>query len=399
MITSKRKINRFVLLCAFTYFISYITRINYGAVISEIVTSTGLSKSALSVALTGSFITYGAGQLVSGYFGDHIQPKFLLALGMLVSSLMNICIPFCSSPALIAVIWCINGFAQAFMWPPLVKLMLYLLTEEDYAKGIVKVSWGSSAGTLFVYLVAPVMIMAAGWKGVFWISAAMGLIGMLIWLRGCPDITLTKVHQEKVETQIPRTRLFTPLLVLSMLAIVMQGMLRDGVTTWMPSFISETYHLSNEISILTGVVLPVFSVLCYSAAGTLYRKKLPNLLVCALLFFGIGLGAALLLYGCSGSNAALAVLLSAVLTGCMHGVNLLLNCLLPPYLSDPEHRSVVAGLLNSCTYVGSAISAYAIPLATEGAGWSVTILLWAAAAAVGTVICLVCIPLWKNHKK
>ena len=44
-----------------------------------------------------------------------------------------------------------------------------------------------------------------------------------------------------------------------MIAIVMQGMLRDGVTTWMPSYISETYNLSNAIAILTGVVLPVFS--------------------------------------------------------------------------------------------------------------------------------------------
>ena len=64
-------------LFAFTYFISYITRINYGAVISEMVTQTGLAKSELSVALTGCAITYGVGQLISGYFGDKVRPKLL----------------------------------------------------------------------------------------------------------------------------------------------------------------------------------------------------------------------------------------------------------------------------------------------------------------------------------
>ena len=79
MINGKKQVNRFVFLCSFIYFISYVTRTNYGAVLSEMVTNMGLSKSELSVALTGSFITYGAGQLVSGYMGDHIHPKRLLA--------------------------------------------------------------------------------------------------------------------------------------------------------------------------------------------------------------------------------------------------------------------------------------------------------------------------------
>ena len=63
-----KRVNRLILLCSFIYFTSYITRINYGAVIAEMVTSTGLTKSALSIALTGCSVAYGAGQLISGYF-------------------------------------------------------------------------------------------------------------------------------------------------------------------------------------------------------------------------------------------------------------------------------------------------------------------------------------------
>ena len=80
----------------------------------------------------------------------------------------------------------------------------------------------------------------------------------------------------------------------------------------------------------------------------------------------------------------------------MHGVNLLLICMLPPYFAKGGNVSVVSGLMNSMTYVGSALSAYVIPLATENSGWDVTLLLWLAMAVVGTALCAVCIPAWKK---
>ena len=56
---SEYSVKRIAFLFALTYFTSYLTRINYGAVISEMVLSTGIDKPLLSMALTGSFITYG----------------------------------------------------------------------------------------------------------------------------------------------------------------------------------------------------------------------------------------------------------------------------------------------------------------------------------------------------
>jgi sugar phosphate permease len=69
--------------------VSYITRINYGAIIVEMESATGISKSMLSMALTGSFITYGTGQVISGIIGDRVSPKRLVSLGFLITVLMN----------------------------------------------------------------------------------------------------------------------------------------------------------------------------------------------------------------------------------------------------------------------------------------------------------------------
>ena len=387
-------VRRLVFLCVMTYFISYITRTNYGAIVAEMVADTGYSKSLLSLALTGSFITYGAGQVVSGLFGDRVQPRYLVAGGLVVTTLMNAIIPFCASPFLMAAVWCVNGFAQAFMWPPIIKLLATCLEKDDYDRNCLKVSWGGNAGTIAIYLFAPLLIVWASWKSVFWAAALCGVLGLLLWLKLCPVIPLVP-REAKARTN--RTAgIFSPLVVLIMVAIVLQGVLRDGVTTWMPSFIAETFRFDEEIAILTGVILPIFSILSLWVACILYRKAFHNPLSCAGVIFGAGTLSALILTAFYGKFVALSVFCTALLAGCMHGANLILVCLLPPLLAKNNNVSTVSGVLNACTYVGSALSTFAFPLVAENAGWSTTLQLWLFVGLAGTLLCLIGIPAWKR---
>ena len=394
-ITDKKGVSRIALLFALTYMISYITRINYGAIISEMEKATGMSKSMLSIALTGSFITYGTGQVISGILGDKFSPKKLVTIGILSSVCMNMLIPLCSSPYQMVVVWCINGFAQSFMWPPLVRLMTALLSPDDYKKTAAKVSYGASVGTMVMYLVSPLVISLAGWKSVFIFSALCGLVMIFIWNKTCVDVEVTGTQTKK--GSINTKGLFTPLMLAIMAAIILQGMLRDGVTTWMPSYISEVYDISNLISILTGVILPIFSILCVKMATKLYVSKVKNPISCAGLFFAIGMASAVTLYLLNGTNAAFSVVLSAILTGCMHGINAMLVSMIPPFFAKYGNVSTASGVINSCTYIGSAISTYGIAVLTENMGWNYTIGIWSIIATAGTVICLACIKGWKKE--
>lgn len=398
-IKERKKVYAVICLFMFTYMVSYITRINYGAIIVDMVRSTGYTKSALSMALTGSFITYGAGQIVSGLLGDKFRPKILIFCGLVLSVCMNTIIPFCRSPFLMLAVWCVNGFAQAFMWPPIVRLMTVLFDEDDFRKASVFVSWGSSFGTIVIYLVAPLIITYLSWKAVFWFSAACGALMAIVWMIFCKDV---RPEPKKTDAQttniVAPAKLFTPVFIISMIAIVFQGALRDGVTTWMPTYISETYDLGSNVSILTGVVLPVFSILTFQAASVLYRRVIKNLMACACLFFGVGAVAALFLYFFSDSSVTASVVLSATLTGCMHGVNFLLICLLPGFYKGRK-VSTVSGILNSCTYVGSAISTYGIALLSENVGWKFTLFIWFFIALGGAALCLINSFTWKRREK
>ena len=246
---------------------------------------------------------------------------------------MNILIPLCTNPYQMIVVWSINGFAQALMWPPLVRIMTTLFTATDYKKASKIVSWGSSFGTMLIYLVAYILISATSiYQTVFAFSAVSGLVMILVWLKFCPRVEIKKATategEIKNETQSAKIQ-FPIVFFFIMLAVVLQGMLRDGVTTWMPTYIDEVYHLG-DTAILSGVILPIFSIICISATSWLY-KKIPNPVTCSAIMFGIGAVASVVLVFVPSNNAVTSMILMAVLTGAMHGVNFMLICMVPAF--------------------------------------------------------------------
>ncbi len=200
-IIQKNPVVSLSLLCGVVYFMSYMTRINYSAVLVEIVAE-GYSKAAASAGVTGLFITYGIGQLVSGVLGDRFHPKILIAGGLMVSAAMNILIPFCGSAAAMTVVWCINGFAQAMMWPPLVKIMSVYLTDDQYKKCCVVTSWGGSLGTIAIYLIAPVCISISGCRLLFYFTSAAAAIMSIVYLWSFKNIEEVMTPREPLSRDI-----------------------------------------------------------------------------------------------------------------------------------------------------------------------------------------------------
>ena len=389
---------RLVYLLMLVYLVSYITRINFSAVVSEMCDSTGISKVLLSLSLTGRFITYGAGQVVSGILGDRFNPKKLVLYGLVVTTVMNFLIPLCPNPYFMIAVWCVNGFAQAFMWPPIVRIMTTYYDNEEYGRAAVIVSYGSSIGTIIIYLVAPLLIQISGWKAVFAFSVLCGAAFVTIWNKYAPDVEIrTEKNQESGEKGSLLGILLSPVMIFAIAAIILQGMLKDGVATWMPSYIAETFKLGNAISILTGVILPFFGMFSYSISLSIYNKKIKNPVKCAGVIFATGMLSAVMLYMLPNFNPLFSVFCSALLTGCMHGVNLMLISILPAYFKETGKVSTVSGILNACVYVGSAIFTYGVALLAESFGWRTTIFSWVLITALGTASCIISSYFWKKN--
>ena len=86
----------------------------------------------------------------------------------------------------------------------------------------------------------------------------------------------------------------------------------------------------------------------------------------------------------------------ALVTGCMHGVNLMLVSTVPKRFRIYGNVSTVSGTINACSHVGAAIFTYGIALLSEVIGWRLTVGVWVLIAFVGTLVCLVAAKRWKQ---
>lgn len=404
--SAKRQVLVFMLLCSAVYFTSYITRINYGAVIEGILGTEGMAitKEGAGLVSTAAFFTYGIGQLISGIIGDKVRPRLLIVIGMTVTAICNILMPFMNTSAPMMILWGINGFAQAMFWPPMVRMMADNLSENDYNRVCIWVSVAASIATIVIYILAALCTAFFSWRTLFFICALTAVIMAVIWQILAPkkDIKAESSDANRKETeQISGKRRVGTTIVLMMipiaLAIVLQGILRDGITTWLPTLVSETFGLSSELSILSGMILPIFSMISYNVSSSI-EKKIGNELITSTVFFVTAAISAGVLALILNVNAIVAVLLMAVMTGCMHGINLMLISRVPRYFDKYGKISTVSGVVNAFTYVGSALSTYLFAAISESRGWVFTAASWLIIAAAGAVMCTVIIPGWKKFR-
>ena len=400
MITGKK----LAWLFAYIYFASYATRINFGAVIQEVTTDTGFEKSALSIILVCMSISYGLGQIINGWIGDKIKPQNLIFVGLIVSTVINVSFPFFSSsiPTMCA-LWTVNGFAQAMMWPPIVKIMVNTMDEATYNAASVIVSLGSSFGTIAIYLISPLIISIFSWEAVLFFSATIGLFSIILWAfiknRTYSDESIempetVEPSQSAAKFNFPKEAILP--LVFIAIAIIFQGMLRDGVTNWMPSLLSETFKLDNSSSILCTVSLAIFSILSFIISGAFYKKFFKNEVACAATLFTIATLSALMLSLFLNASEITTIIFMAMITGAIHGVNLMLIGHVPKRFKKYGNISTISGAINSCTYIGSAIATYGIAKLSELYDWQFTVIIWCIIAVLGTLCCLIAMPKWKK---
>ena len=389
-------------LLTLVYFTSYVTRINLAAVILEVVTQTGFEKSALSVILVCQSATYGIGQIVSGRMADKIKPTTLIFGGLITAASVNILFPFISfSIPLMSVAWAINGLAQAMMWPPMVRILLANTDDAMYGYSVVRISWGSGFGTIFVYLTAPLIISLFGWKAVFFTSALVGTGVCVLWALVQSRISLTMPSIETLSAtpqkrafRLPKAAIFP--MVFIVLGIIFQGMLRDGISSWMPTYLAEVFRMGNSTSILCTVSLAIFTIISHAVAAQIYKRLFKNEVFCGSVIFAVAAAFAFLMFCFYDGGKILAILAMAVISGCMHGVNLMLVTHVPKRYKKYGNMSTIAGSLNACTYIGSSISTYGIALLSEKIGWQYTVGVWFLTALVGTLLCLVATRPWKR---
>ena len=393
------------LLLSFLYFVSYITRLSFAATMTEMISVGVLDKEQAGLVGSALFFTYALGQIVSGLLGDRFSPYGIVGVGLGITVACNFLMSVVSDPVLMIVIGGANGLAQAFFWPPILGIMAKYLDGRQYARGILWVSAAAQIATVMIYMVVPLLLTWFDWRSAFLFAVAIAVLFGLCWFLGYPVLRrrLTvrdgEGNTESDEVGAVDNKTLTRTLVASgamvlLIPTMFQGFLKDGIQSWLPTFFTEVFEMDSSLAILSNVLLPVFSFFTVMLATRLYNKVFRNLATEALALFGVITVLCVLLAMFFEGSAAVCLILAAMITGCIHGINLMFISYMPRFFRSTGRVSTVSGICNACSYVGSTLSSYGVAWLAARLGWQSALLSWGVLAAVGHVLCGVMVKKW-----
>ncbi|MBQ9544173.1 MAG: MFS transporter [Clostridia bacterium] len=394
------------LLCSLAYFASYLTRINYQVLISAISEAESVDKSTASLAITALFITYGLGQLLAGMLGDRIDPRVLIFGGLTFSVAINFILPSMPDVTSMTLLWGFNGLCRAMIWPPVVKICSSNLNDREYEKAVFWVNASAMIANVSMYLISPALISRAGagaWRTVFYVCAsaagAIAVVFFVVIMRLKINVGIEKKKAEDPDGQAvnktPSVKLWDiiPFVIISM---AFQGLLRDGITTWTPNYLKETFSLDVAKSILLTVLLPISSIVFYRLSALALRKLGGNEPFACTVMYGALAAFALLLLLTGSVSPILSAVFLMLCTGLTHAINYVLVCIAPNRFKGNRVASI-AGLFNFSVYLGSAASTFGFASLAESKGWSFTIGTWVAIAFLGALCCAAIVKKWRTR--
>ena len=178
-------------------------------------------------------------------------------------------------------------------------------------------------------------------------------------------------------------------MIVILFIVLVQGMLRDGVTSWVPTLITTQFHTPPSLSILMSTVLPIITLVGPYAAHYVYKHWKLDETMTSLIFFLIATAALIVIRLGLKAPATVTVLSFATVTSCMEAVNVMFLSILPLRYVTEGKTSTMTGLFNFVTYIGSAVSAYTAGHIVEGYGWAAAILTWLLMSVLATILCYV----------
>ena len=214
------------------------------------------------------------------------------------------------------------------------------------------------------------------------------------------------MHQEQTVANAGATEkkgffklLFASGVVVILFAIAMQGFLKDGIQSWMPTFFTEVFQMESSAAILSNMALPIFNIIVVWIATSLYKKVFRHEPREAIMLFAVAAVLCVLLALFFDKSAILCLVLAATITGCMHGVNLMLVCFVPRRFRKQGKVATMTGVCNACSYVGSTASSYGIAAIASALGWQKTLISWGLVALCGLVLCILIARRWTKFTK
>ncbi len=392
-----------IFLCWLLYSTSYLGKVNYSANITSIIDFYDVTKAEAGMAPTFFFFAYGVGQVVNGILCKKYHIKLAIFGSLLTSAVINLLIASGSDFAIIKWLWLINGFALSVLWPTLVRLLSESLPQKDLGRSSVIMGTTVAGGTLVIYGLSSVYNIWGNFKLAFYTAAFAGIMVALLWLflskkaigmaklertaEGSEKLTASNILKNVKQTSSERKLFFATIGVLCLCAVGV-NLIKDGLTTWVPSILKEEYAIADSLSILLTVLLPVVAIFGNMCALKIH-KKIPDYVTHCVVVFAVIFGFIGMIIASLTIKQVLLMLVGLVIVNFLaSSLNSLVTSIFPMFMRGKINSGLYAGILNGFCYLGSTISAYGLGSIADHLGWKAVFwTLMGFCAIIGIVWC------------
>ena len=369
----------FLWLCWFVYATSYLGKVNYAANINQIMDFYKVDHSSAGLASTFFFFSYAIGQVVNGLFCKKYNVKWMIFISLLISASVNFLVGISNSFIPIKYLWLVNGFSMSILWPCLIRTLSENLSKQDMPKASVTMGTTVATGTFLIYALSALFVKI-NFKLSFYLPATLFVVVALVWIFAYPSIVKRANEEAQQEESVvvtektaQATAFNKPLLMLSIVMLCIYGvatnLIKDGLTTWVPSILKEQYDLDSSFSIILTLALPMVAIFGNIFAVKLHKKIPDYVLHVAVLFLCSGAIIGGVIAGLSLNQFWLTLVGFSAVCLLVSSSNSLITSIFPLFMKGKVNSGLIAGILNGFCYLGSTLSSYGLGAIADYADW------------------------------
>ena len=273
-------------LCIATYLASYVTRNILSVSTPEMIKETFFTKEYTGLLSSVCFIFYAVGQLINGFIGDMVHPKYMIIIGLGVSSISTFAIPLFDNRIIHFTAFALIGFGLSMLRGPLMKVISEN-TAATHARMICTLfSMASFAGPF----IASLLSIAFKWRTVF---AVTGIISVFITVASVAVISLLEKRGEIKFTPKKEKGVLNSILSVFkledfffyMFISAIGEIAGSSITFWIPTYTTEHLGFSGDAASTIYSVVSLTNLFTPFITLVIYEKFIRNGVKLALVMY------------------------------------------------------------------------------------------------------------------
>ena len=273
-------------LCIATYLASYVTRNILSVSTPEMIKEAFFTKEYTGLLSSVCFIFYAVGQLINGFIGDMVHPKYMIIMGLGVSSISTFAIPLFDNRIIHFAAFALIGFGLSMLRGPLMKVISEN-TAATHARMICTLfSMAGFAGPL----IASLLSIFFEWRAVFTVT---GIISVFITVSSVTVISLLEKRGEIKFTPKKEKGVLNSILSVFkledfffyMFISAIGEIAGSSITFWIPTYTTEHLGFSGDAASTIYSVVSLTTLFTPFITLVIYEKLIRNGVKLALVMY------------------------------------------------------------------------------------------------------------------